>query len=143
MINAVRRASSASAAPLTKPATRVAALTALRQAMRMRAPDQQRTTPKAARCAASGLGSSLTPHPLSYPIKIFRNNVPVASGLEIVFLQGAVFGRARHEGGLQTQLPGGLEVVIVGGDHHHLFRRQAEQPRGPEIGLGVRLVVLG
>ena len=25
-------------------------------------------------------------HPLGYPIKIFRNNVPVASGLEIVFL---------------------------------------------------------
>src|SRR5437016_6060749 len=52
------------------------------------------------RCTASGT-RFLAAHPLGYPVKIFRNNVPVASGLEIVFLQGAVFGRTRNEGGLQ------------------------------------------
>src|SRR6266403_5671129 len=84
--------------------------------------------------------SALTAHPLGYPIKIFGNNIPVARRLEIVFLHGAVFGRACNEGSLQTQFLGGLEVVIVGCNHHHLLRRQAEQARGAEIGLGVGLV---
>src|SRR5260370_41549360 len=82
----------------------------------------------------------LTPHPVGDSTKILRHDIPIALRLEIVFLQGAVFGRARNEGRLQTQLLGGLEILVVGGDHHHLLRRQAEQARSAEIGFGVGLV---
>ena len=36
--------------------------------------------------------------------KILADNVPIALGLEIIFLQRAVFGRPRDEGGLQAEL---------------------------------------
>ena len=36
----------------------------------------------------------------------------------------------------------GFQVAVVGGDHHHLLRRQAEQFRRAEIGFRIGLVVL-
>src|SRR5665213_2320162 len=68
-------------------------------------------------------GASSTPHPVGDAAKILGYDIPVAPRLEIVFLQGAVFGRAGDEGRLQPEFLGGLEIVVVGGDHHHLLRR--------------------
>jgi len=55
----------------------------------------------------------------------------IALCLEIVFLQRAVLGRAGDERGFQSELLRRLQIVIVRGDHNHLFRRQAQQARGP------------
>ena len=41
-----------------------------------------------------------TPHPRGKLAKILGHDIPVALCLEVVFLQGAVFGRTRDEGGL-------------------------------------------
>ena len=58
---------------------------------------------RAARCA-DPLGYNppyaLTPHLVGYPAKILRNDIPIAPRLEIVFLQGTIFGRSRDERGL-------------------------------------------
>src|SRR6266700_5706099 len=67
------------------------------------------------------------PHPLGNPAKILGDDVPVAFGLEIVFLQRAIFGGTRDEGRPQAELLRRLEIVIVRGHHHHLLRRKAEQ----------------
>src|SRR6202022_2939614 len=82
-----------------------------------------------------------TPHPVGDPVKILGDDIPIAGRLEIVLLQRAVFGRTRDEGGFQAQFLGGFQVVVMGGDHHHLLGRQAQQARGAEIGFGVGLVV--
>src|SRR5690349_4046173 len=87
-------------------------------------------------CAVTAFSA---PHPVGDPAKILGDDVPVASGLEIIFLKRAIFGRSRHERGLQSQLLRGLQVVIMSGYHHHLLWRQAEQLRGAEIGLRVGL----
>ena len=84
----------------------------------------------------------LRPHRLGDAAEILGHDVPVALGLEIVFLQRAIFGRARHEGGLQPEFLRGLQIVVVGGHHHHLLRRQAQKFCRAEIGFGIGLVVL-
>ena len=66
---------------------------------------------------------SSTSHPLRDLAKIPGDDIPVTRRLEIVLLQRAVFGRARDEGGLQSLFLRGLEVAVMGGDHHHLLRR--------------------
>src|ERR1700722_2748391 len=66
---------------------------------------------------------ALTPHPLGDAAKILCNNVPVALGAEIAFLQRAVFGWPCDEGGFQSVFLSRLEVAVMGGDHHHLLRR--------------------
>ncbi len=45
-------------------------------------------------------GFGLAAAPVGYPRKILGDDIPIAFRLEIVFLQGAVFGRPRDEGGL-------------------------------------------
>ena len=80
--------------------------------------------------------------PVGDPAKVLGDDVPVALGLEIVFLERAVFGRPRDEGGLQAELLRGLQIVVVRGDHHHLLRRQAEQLCRAKIGFRIGLVVL-
>src|SRR5205823_3827625 len=57
--------------------------------------------PLKSRRAASGTWE-LAPHLVGYPVKILGHDVPIAPGLEIVFLVRAVFGRPRHEGGLES-----------------------------------------
>src|SRR5436189_3159483 len=64
----------------------------------------------------------LATHLVGYPAKIVGDRVPVALGFKIVFLVRAIFGRPRHEGGLQAEFLRGLQIVVVGCDHHHLGR---------------------
>src|SRR5436190_21756223 len=79
----------------------------------------------------------LATHLVRYPAKIPGDHIPVPLGLEIVFLVRTVLGRPRHEGGLQALFLRGLEVVVVGCDHHDFFRLQAEQFGRAEISFRI------
>jgi hypothetical protein len=48
--------------------------------------------------------------------------------------------RAVNKGGSQAVLLRGLEVVVVGGDHHDLFRLEVEELRSEKVNFGVRFV---
>jgi len=84
------------------------------------------------------------PHALSPKIKSYiqaQHCVPVAVGREVDLLAGAVLGRPGHEAGRQAAFLGGAQVVVVGGDQHHLVRLQVHRPDDAEVGLGIGLVV--
>src|SRR3984885_3261370 len=78
-----------------------------------------------------------TSHPVGKPAKVPGDDIPVAGRLEIEFLQRAVSGPARDEGGLQAQLLRGFQVAIMRGHHHHLLRLETKQARSAEGGFGI------
>src|SRR5262245_22951220 len=72
---------------------------------------------KPRRCNDSPASEPLATHLLRYPTEILGHDFPIVLGLEIVFLERAVFGWPCDKGGFQSLLARGLEVVVVGGDH--------------------------
>ena len=65
------------------------------------------------------------------------------SAARSVDLPRAMLGRPGDEGGAKAERARGLEVGVVGGDHHAPVRREAEQIGGAEIGGGQRFVRAG
>src|ERR1700752_1941993 len=88
--------------------------------------DWSPTTPRPAMRpirGSAGSAASLAPparlsgsaaHPFGDAAKVLGDDVPVAFGLEIVLLMRTIFGRPRHEGGLQAMALRGLQIVVVG-----------------------------
>src|ERR1700752_4696766 len=92
---------------------------------------------EARRCNDSRDREGLATHPVRYPTEILGHDLPIILGLKIVFLVRAVFGGPCDKGGLQSELPRGFQVVVVGCDHHHFLRLEAEQLGRAEIGFGI------
>src|SRR6185437_4611378 len=73
---------------------------------------------------------------------VVADGVPVALGLEVALLAGAVLMRTDDEAGRQAALLRRREVAVVGGAQHHLVRLEIHAVDHAEIGFGVGLVVL-
>ena len=65
-------------------------------------------------------------------VKVPDGKVPIALGLEISALQGAIFLRTRDECGAQTEMLGRSQIVVVGCREHNLPRVETKQPADPQ-----------
>src|ERR1700675_2462004 len=65
--------------------------------------------------------------------EVARHHVPVLLGRLVLGLAGAVLGGARHEHGLEAQLPGRGKVVVVRRDQRALLRVEPQHGRGAEV----------
>src|SRR4051812_35703083 len=70
------------------------------------------------------------------------DGVPVALGLEVAFLPGAMLVGPDHEAGRQAAFLRRGEIAVVGGAQHHLVRLEVHAVDHAEIGLGIGLIVL-
>src|SRR5689334_6666142 len=70
------------------------------------------------------------------------DRVPVALGLEVAGLAGAVLLGPNHEARRQPAFLRRREVAVVGGAQHHLVRLEVHAVDDTEVGFGVGLVVL-
>src|SRR5262245_15416790 len=75
--------------------------------------------------------------------EVGRDDVPVGLGREVGRLAGAEVGGAGDERRAEPAVASGREVVVVGGDQHHLGRPEPEEADGGAIHLGPRLVPAG
>ena len=54
-----------------------------------------------------------------------------------------MFGQTSNEGRLQAGLPGGFQIAVVCGNHHHFLRDEPEGRAGRQIDRGLGFVVVG